>query len=89
MTEQCARLNSSSNNAMKQKILNLLEDNLPTVDWSSDFLFSEMDSLAVTTVLAILSDEFKIQLDSEDATPKNFMTIDSLVALVESKLKAK
>jgi acyl carrier protein len=48
-----------------------------------------MDSLAVTTVLAILSDEFKIQLDSEDATPKNFMTIDSLVALVESKLKAK
>ena len=74
---------------MKQKILNPLEDNLPTVDWSSDFLFSEMDSLAVTTVLAILSDEFKIQLDSEDATPKNFMTIDSLVALVESKLKAK
>jgi acyl carrier protein len=74
---------------MKQKILTLLEDNLPTVDWSSDFLFSEMDSLAVTTVLAILSDEFKIQLDSEDATPKNFMTIDSLVALVESKLKAK
>lgn len=74
---------------MKQKILTLLEDNLPTVDWSSDFLFSEMDSLAVTTVLAILSDEFKIQLDSEDATPKNFMTIDSLVTLVESKLKAK
>ena len=74
---------------MKQKILTLLEDNLPTVDWSSDFLFSEMDSLAVTTVLAILSDEFKIKLDSEDATPKNFMTIDSLVALVESKLKAK
>ena len=74
---------------MKQQILTLLEDNLPTVDWSSDFLFSEMDSLAVTTVLAILSDEFKIQLDSEDATPKNFMTIDSLVALVESKLKAK
>ena len=74
---------------MKQKILNLLEDNLPTVDWSSDFLFSEMDSLALTTVLAIMSDEFKIQLDSEDATPKNFMTIDSLVALVESKLKAK
>ena len=74
---------------MKQKIIDLVEDNRPTVDWTSQFLFSEMDSLAVTTVLAILSDEFKIQLDSEDATPKNFMTIDSLVALVESKLKAK
>jgi acyl carrier protein len=74
---------------MKQKILNLLENELPTVDWSSQFLFSEMDSLAVTTVLAILSDKFGITLDSEDATPKNFMTIDSLVNLVESKLNAK
>jgi len=74
---------------MKQKIIDLLEDNLPTVDWTSQFLFSEMDSLAVTTVLAILSDKFGIQLTSEDATPKNFMTIDSLVNLVETKLKEK
>ncbi|MCR5456327.1 MAG: acyl carrier protein [Bacteroidales bacterium] len=74
---------------MKQKILTLLEKELPTVDFSSDFLFSEMDSLAVTTVLAVLSDEYKITLDSEDATPKNFMNIDSLVNLVETKLKAK
>ncbi|MBP5367113.1 MAG: acyl carrier protein [Bacteroidales bacterium] len=74
---------------MKEKILTLLEDALPTVDWSSDFLFSAMDSLAVTTVLAVLSEEFKISLDSEDATPKNFMTIDSIVSLVETKLKEK
>ena len=74
---------------MKQRILTLLENELPTVDWTSQFLFSEMDSLAVTTVLAILSDQFKIQLTSEDATPKNFMTIDSLVNLVETKLKEK
>jgi acyl carrier protein len=74
---------------MKQKILTLLENELPTVDFSSEFLFSEMDSLAVTTVLAVLSDEFKISLDSEDATPKNFMSIDSLVALVQSKLNEK
>lgn len=74
---------------MKQKILTLLENELPTVDWSSQFLFSEMDSLAVTTVLAILSDKFGVSLNSEDATPKNFMSIDSLVTLVESKLKEK
>ncbi|MBQ3656884.1 MAG: acyl carrier protein [Bacteroidales bacterium] len=74
---------------MKEKILTLLEDALPTVDFSSEFLFSEMDSLAVTTVLAVLSDEFKITLDAEDATPKNFMNIDSIVVLVENKLKEK
>ena len=74
---------------MKEKILTLLEDALPTVDFSSEFLFSEMDSLAVTTVLAVLSDEFKITLDAEDATPKNFMNLDSIVVLVENKLKEK
>ena len=74
---------------MKAKIQTLLENELPTVDWSSDFLFSEMDSIAVTTVLTILSDEFKITLDAEDATPKNFMSLDSLVSLVENKLKEK
>ena len=74
---------------MKEKILTLLEDALPTVDFSSEFLLSEMDSLAVTTVLAVLSDEFKITLDAEDATPKNFMNIDSIVVLVENKLKEK
>ncbi len=72
---------------MKEKILSLLENELPTVDFSSQFLFSEMDSLAVTTVLAILSDEYKIKLDSEDATPKNFMNIDTIVNLVQTKLK--
>jgi len=74
---------------MKEKILSLLENELPTVDFSSQFLFSEMDSLAVTTVLAILSDEYKIKLDSEDATPKNFMNIDAIVNLVETKLNQK
>lgn len=74
---------------MKEKILSLLENELPTVDFTSQFLFSEMDSLAVTTVLAILSDEYKIKLDSEDATPKNFMNIDTIVNLVQTKLNQK
>lgn len=74
---------------MKEKILSLLENELPAVDFSSQFLFSEMDSLAVTTVLAILSDEYKIKLDSEDATPKNFMNIDTIVNLVQTKLNQK
>ena len=34
----------------------------------------------------ILSKEFDIELESRDATPKNFKTLDSLVALVENKL---
>ncbi len=71
---------------MKQKIRTLLEDLLPLVDFDSDFLFSELDSLGVTTILMALSDAFGIRLEATDATPKNLRTLDSLVALVERKI---
>ena len=72
---------------MKQQIRTLLEDALPLVDFDSDFLFSELDSLGVTTILMLLSDKFGIRLESTDATPKNLKTLDSIVAMEERKLE--
>lgn len=74
---------------MKDKIKNLLEDLLPLVNLDSDFLFSELDSLGVTTILMTLSSEFDIELESKDATPKNLKNLDNIVALVEKKLAEK
>ena len=74
---------------MKEQIRKMLEDALPLVDFDSDFLFSELDSLGVTTILMMLSDEFDIKLEATDATPKNFKTLDSIVKLVEKKLAEK
>lgn len=74
---------------MKDKIRIMLEEALPLVDFDSDFLFSELDSLGVTTIIMMLSDEFDIRLDSADATPRNLKSIDSIVALVERKLAEK
>ena len=71
---------------MKVKIRTLLEDALPLVDFDSDFLFSELDSLGITTILMTLSDAFGIQLEAVDATPRNLKTLDSIVAMVERKL---
>ena len=71
---------------MKEKIRQMLEDVLPLVDFDSDFLFSELDSLGVTTILMTLSDAYGITLDVTDATPRNLRSLDSLVALVQSKL---
>lgn len=71
---------------MKEKIRTLLEDALPLVDFDSDFLFSELDSLGITTILMTLSDAFGIQLEAIDATPRNLKTLDSIVAMVERKL---
>ena len=74
---------------MKERIKQLLQDSLPMVDFDSDFLFSELDSLGITSILMILSDEYKISLDSQDVTPRNFKSLDSIVAMVESKLAEK
>ena len=70
----------------KEHIRALLEEALPLVNWDSDFLFSELDSLGVTTILMLLSNEYGISLESQDATPKNLKSIDSLVAMVGRKL---
>ena len=74
---------------MRDKIKELLEDLLPMVDFDSDCLFSELDSLGVTTILMTLSDYYDISLEAIDATPKNLRTLDSLVALVQKKLSEK
>ena len=71
---------------MKEKIRQLLEDALPLVDFDSDFLFSELDSLGVTTILMLLSDTYGITLEATDATPRNLRSLDSIVAMVEKKL---
>ena len=73
---------------MKERIRELLSDALPLVNLDSEYLFSELDSLGVTTILMILSEEYNISLDSTDATPKNLKSLDNIVALVERKLNA-
>lgn len=74
---------------MKEEIRQLLEDVLPLVDFDSDFLFSELDSLGVTTILMLLSDTYDITLEASDATPRNLKSLDSIVDLVERKLAEK
>lgn len=74
---------------MKDHIRTLLEDLLPLVDFDSDFLFSELDSLGVTTILMVLSQEYGVELEAKDATPKNLRSLDSIVEMVNRKISEK
>lgn len=74
---------------MKDEIKTLLEDILPLVNFDSDFLFSELDSLGITAILMTLSQKYNIVLEVEDATPKNLRDLDSIVAMVERKVAQK
>ena len=74
---------------MRNRIIELLSAALPMVNLDSDFLFAELDSLGVTTILMVLSEEYGIVLDAKDATPKNLKTIDAIVRMVEAKMTEK
>ena len=56
------------------------------VDFDSDFLLGELDSLGVTTIFMLLSEKYGIKLESSDITPRNLKNLDSLVKLVKGKL---
>ena len=71
---------------MKEDIRRKLEEILPIVDFDSEFLFQELDSLGITTILKVLSEMYGIELGHSDVTPRNFKTLDSLVELVKRKL---
>ena len=72
---------------MKEEIKTLLEEALPLVDFDSDFLFAELDSLGIATILMVLSDHYGVKLDHTDATPRNLKNLDRIVAMVERKLE--
>lgn len=74
---------------MKEIIRKKLEEVLPLVDLDSDFLFQELDSLGITTILMTLSDMYDIELDHSDVTPKNFKTLDNIVEMVKKKIEMK
>jgi len=68
------------------EIKTLLSDTLPAVDFDSDFLFAELDSISVATILYVLSQKYSIDLDAEDVTPKNFKSVEALASMVKSKM---
>ena len=74
---------------MKEEIKKLLEDAMPLVDFDSDFLFAELDSLGMAQILMLLSEEYQVPLGLNYATPKNLKSLDSIVRMVEEKLSAK
>ena len=70
---------------MEEEIKRMIEEALPLVDVDAEMLFSELDSLGVTTILMLRSEHYHIERTAVDATPKNFQSPKTLAALVKRK----
>lgn len=69
-----------------EEIKLLLSETLPAVDFNADFLFAELDSLSIATIMVVLSEKYGVLLDAEDVTPKNFKNVASIAKMVDSKM---
>ena len=72
---------------MKEEIKALLMDALPMVDFDAEYLFEQLDSIAVITILTLLGQKYSIPLSVKDATPKNLISLEAIVSMVETKIK--
>lgn len=70
---------------MEEKILKLLQEKIPDVDFTaSDTLIEDgiLDSLTITTIIAELSMEFGLLIPVEEINEDNFNSISAMAELV-------
>lgn len=75
---------------MKEKVLQVLRDEYPDVDFTlSDTLVDDgiLDSMLLTGVVAALTAEFKIVISYKEITEKNFNSVDAIANMVERLLE--
>lgn len=71
---------------MEEKILTLLSDEFPEIDFSaSDALVDDgiLDSLTITGIIAALIMEFGITIPYEEIIEENFNSIEGMARMVE------
>lgn len=71
---------------MKEKLIKVLKESCPDVDFiSSDRLVSDgiLDSVTTMEIVSVISMEFGITIPYEEYTEDNFNSIDAIVALME------
>ncbi len=72
---------------MKERILELVAEVLPQIDFtSSDSLVDDgiLDSISIVTLVSELSMEFGVIFDMEQLMPENLNSIDAIVETVKS-----
>ena len=71
---------------MREKVLEILLDVVPDVDFENDVDLigaKLIDSFAVVAMVNELNDELDIDIPSREILPENFYSLDTIVALVE------
>ena len=72
---------------MREKILSILEDLMPNVDFKNAKSLADdgiIDSINVVNIVTEIAVEFDVQIPFEALVNENFNSVDSIVKLVQS-----
>lgn len=75
---------------MREKLLALLEDIRPDVDFEHEKKLIDgkvLDSFDIISIVQEMNDTFDVEINVEDLEPDNFNTIEAMIELIE-KLQA-
>lgn len=71
---------------MKEKLLALLEEIRPDVDFENEKLLIDggvLDSFDIISIAQEMNETFDIEVDVEELEPYNFNTIEAMMELIE------
>ena len=75
---------------MKEKLLALLEDIRPDVEFENETKLIDdgvLDSFDIISIVQAIDDAFGVEIDVEDLEPDNFNSCDAMIELI-NKCKA-
>ena len=72
---------------MREKVLEILQEIRPEYDFetSEDFIAEALlDSFDMVVLINELEDVFGMKIDGTEVIPKNFISVDAIIRLIES-----
>lgn len=71
------------NTQLREEIKEMLETELPLIDFNSDHLYQQLDSLSTTYIIQLLTDKYGVRIELPQISPRTFSSVDSITELVE------
>ena len=74
---------------MKEKLMNILAEICPEVDFDTETALIDdglLESLDIVMIVTEVMQEFGVELTVDDLLPENFNSADALLSLIESRI---
>ena len=73
---------------MKERLLNILTEVCPKVDFENETALIDdglLESLDIVMIVTEIMQEFGVELTVDDLLPENFNSVDAILALIEGR----